>query len=281
MKKILLGILACGCLTKSLAQVNFQLDLMPDRKTYVVSMISSETWAYPQNITGTAQVTIRIPANTRFTAGRITSLQQGVQWLDNARIERPAADPTHDYVSFSLTSMATKNIPYVQGVETPLFTFQNLQNDCVGRVELIDNNEATVKNVTAAGFNVKNHISVLAKKGEAFTTTQSSTNRVADCSQSTVTQETNGLSALNVYPIPATDVVTIEWTAQTLTDAQNTVLIVTNTLGQEVLSQKIDPLSIKGTLNKIELNVSTWANGMYLFHFVNNKGTSIAQKILK
>ena len=131
MKKILLAILACGCLTKSLAQVNFQLDLMPDRKTYVVSMVSTETWAYPQNITGTAQVTVRIPANTRFTAGRITSLQQGVQWLDNARIERPVADPTHDYVSFSLVTMATKNIPYVRGVETPLFTFQNLQNDCV------------------------------------------------------------------------------------------------------------------------------------------------------
>ena len=74
MKKILLGILACGCLTKSIAQVNFQLDLMADRKTYVVSMVATETWAYPQNITGTAQVTVRIPANTRFTAGRITSL---------------------------------------------------------------------------------------------------------------------------------------------------------------------------------------------------------------
>ena len=281
MKKILLGILACGCLTKSLAQVNFQLDLMPDRKTYVVSMVSTETWLYPQNITGTAQVTVRIPANTRFTAGRITSLQQGVQWLDNARIERPAADPTHDYVSFSLVTMATKNIPYVRGVETPLFTFQNLQNDCVGKVELVDNNETTVKNVLAAGFNVNNHISVLAKKGEAFATNQSSVNRVVDCSQSTATQEPNGLSVLNVYPIPATDVLTIEWTAQTAADAQNTVLVVTNTLGQEVLTQKIGPLSIKGTFNKIELNVSTWANGMYLFHFVNDKGTSTAQKILK
>jgi hypothetical protein len=278
MKKILLGILACGLLNKSTAQVTFQLSLMPDHKTYMVSLTSSETYTYPKNITGTAQVTVRIPAHTRFTAGRITSLQQGVQWLDNARIETPAADPTHDYISFSLTTMATKNIPYQQGVETPLFTFTNIQNDCVGKVELIDNNEATVGNITAEGFNIKNHISVLATKGEAFSGNQGS--RVADCSATTTVQDLTGMTVQNVYPTPATDLLTIEWATDKATDLTNMVLIVTNSLGQEMLTQKIDPLSIKGVLNKIDLNVSTWANGLYTFHFVNDKGVSAAQKII-
>jgi Secretion system C-terminal sorting domain len=286
MKKILLGILACGCLTKSVAQVNFQLELMPDRKTYMVSMVSTESYSYPQNITGTAQVTVRMPTNTRFTAGRITSLQPDVKWLDNARIERPAADPTHDYVSFSLTTMATKNIPYVRGVETPLFTFVNIQNDCVGKVELVDNNSTVVKNITAAGFNIKNHISVLAKKGEAFSGIR---NSVADCSATTTnTEDKSGVNVQNVYPMPATDLLTIEWMDDNAATATKTVLIVTNTLGQEVHSQKIGPLSwniptssgIKGNLNKLELNVSTWANGLYAFHFVTDKGVSAGQKIL-
>jgi hypothetical protein len=279
MKRLLFGILACGFLSKATAQVSFQLALMSDHKTYMVSMTPSETWAYPKNITGTAQVTVRIPANVRFTAGNITSLQAGVKWLDNARIETPASDPTHDYVSFSLTTMATKNIPYQQGVETPLFTFTNLQNDCVGKVELIDNNEAVVGKVTAEGFNIKNHLSTLATKGgEAFTGIQGS--RVADCSTTTAAQDLNkDLSILNAYPVPATDLLTIEWTNGAI-DAQNTVLIATDILGKEVLNQKIGPLSIKGNLNKIEVNVVEWASGLYLFHFVNDKGVSATQKVL-
>lgn len=279
MKKLFLGILACGLLNKSTAQVTFQLSLMPDHKTYMVSLTASETYVYPKNITGTAQVTVRIPAHTRFTAGRITSLQQGVQWLDNARIETPAADPTHDYISFSLTTMATKNIPYQQGVETPLFTFTNIQNDCVGKVELIDNNDATVANITTAGFNIKNHISVLATKGEAFSGIQGT--RVADCSATTTVQDLTGMTVQNVYPTPATDLLTIEWTDdRDAIHRASTTLVVTNSLGQEILTQKIDPLSIKGVLNKIELNVSTWANGLYAFHFAHDKGVSAAQKII-
>ena len=279
MKKLLLGLLACGCLTKSTAQVSFQLSLMPDRKTYLVSMTPAQTWAYPKNITGTAQVTVRIPANARFTAGRITSLQQGVKWLDNARVERPAADRMHDYVSFSLTSMATKAIPYQANVETPLFTFTNIQNDCVGKVELVDNADATTQNVVAEGFNVKNHISVLAMHGEAFAGAQGS--RVADCSATTNAQDlNNGLYVQTVYPTPATDLVTIEWTDSQASKAQNTVLIVTDVLGQEMVNQKIDPLSIKASTNKIELDVRSWASGVYLFHFVNDKGLSPSQKIV-
>jgi hypothetical protein len=280
MKKFLLGILACGCLNQATAQVKFQLSLMADHKTYMVSMTPAETWAYPKNITGTAQVTVRIPANVRFTAGNITSLQAGVKWLDNARIEAPASDPTHDYVSFSLTTMATKNIPYQQGVETPLFTFTNLQNDCVGKVELIDNNDVVVNKVTAEGFNVKNHLSTLATKGgEAFTGIQGT--RIADCSiTTTAAQDLNkDLSILNAYPVPATDLLTIEWTSRAA-DAANTVLIATDILGKEVYSKKIDPLSIKGNLNKIDINVVEWASGLYLFHFVNEKGVSATQKVL-
>ena len=280
MKKLLLGLLACGCLTKSTAQVSFQLSLMPDRKTYLVSMTPTQTWAYPKNITGTAQVTVRIPANVRFTAGRITSLQQGVKWLDNARVERPAADRSHDYVSFSLTSMATKAIPYQANVETPLFTFTNIQNDCVGKVELVDNADATTQNVVAEGFNVKNHISVLAMHGEAFAAVPQGS-RVADCSTTTNAQDlNNGLYVQTVYPTPATDLVTIEWTDSQVSKAQNTVLIVTDVLGQEIINQKIDPLSIKGSVNKIELDVRPWASGVYLFHFVNDKGVSPSQKIV-
>jgi Secretion system C-terminal sorting domain len=287
MKRFLLGILACGCLNQATAQVKFQLSLMADHRTYLVSMTPAETWAYPKNITGTAQVTVRIPANVRFTAGNITSLQAGVKWLDNARIEHPASDPTHDYVSFSLTTMATKNIPYQQGVETPLFTFMNLQNDCVGKVELIDNNETVVTKITAEGFNVKNHLSTLATKGgEAFTGIQG--NRVADCSTTTAAQDLNkDLSILNAYPVPATDLLTIEWTNGAV-ESQNTVLIATDILGREVFTQKIGPLSrniptssgIQGNLNKIDINVVEWVSGLYLFHFVNDKGISATQKVL-
>jgi hypothetical protein len=56
------------------AQVKFKLTRQEDRKTYIVSMISEETYEGNQNITGTAQVTLRIEGTADFLIREITSL---------------------------------------------------------------------------------------------------------------------------------------------------------------------------------------------------------------
>lgn len=278
MKRLLITLAAFGFLAKGTAQVKFQIALMPDKKTYLVSMKPDQTWVYPNNITSTAQVTLRIPANAKFTAGNITSLQTGTRWLDNAYVERPAADSNSTYVSFALVSLGVP-LPYVSGVETPLFSFKNLQNGCVGRVELIDNNSSTIAQITAQGFNIKNHIATFGSKGRsAFLGINEA---VTDCSTATSAKEMDKtLQILSVYPIPAADRVTIEWQNVLNATAQNTVFVVTDVLGKTVYSQKIGPLSIKGIANKIEVDVADWAEGVYLFRFVSEVGGSEMSKFL-
>ena len=279
MKKLIIAVALLGFISKGTAQVKFQLSLMADKKTYIVSMIPTETWVYPKNMTSTAQVTLRVPSSARFTAGSITSLQAGVRWLDNAYVERPAADPNYNYVSFALLTLGTGNIPYRAGVETPLFSFRNIQNECVGKIELVDNSSHKIAEITAAGFNVKNHIATLASKGKsAFSGT---INTIADCSATTNILESNNIvNTLAAYPIPAAHILTIEWSNNMKEVAQSLSLVVVDVLGKEVFTEKLDPLSKNGQLQKFDLNVSAWSEGLYMFRFVSEKGTSEMSKFI-
>ncbi|NJN33433.1 MAG: T9SS type A sorting domain-containing protein [Saprospiraceae bacterium] len=263
--------LALLCAGKSSAQVNFQLTLMPDKKTYMVSMIPEKTFSFPQNITGTAQVTIRIPTKTRFTAGDVKNLQSGVEWHNNVTLEGLTADPTHDYISFALKTMGTKNIPYEAGKETPLFSFRNIRNDCVGTMELVVDNDPSVLKVFQEGYNVKNHISILGLRGEGA---KGVLNAKADCNAiaTGVNESQYAFKIHAAYPVPTFDALTIEY-QNTLSDAKNLQLVVTDILGKEITRQGI-PLSMNR--EKVQINVSDWSNGLYLFRITDGKGRASA-----
>ncbi len=277
MKKIkLILALALLSLGKSHAQVKFQLTLMPDKKTYMVSMIPDRTLVFPQNITGTAQVTVRIPTKLRFTAGEIKSLLTGVEWQNNVHLEGLKSDTQHDYISFALKTMGTKNIPYEEGKETPLFTFKNIRNDCVGLMELVADNDPSVLKVIQEGYNVKNHLSIMGIRGEAA---KGVVNTKADCNAiSTGINEGNHPFKIHAaYPIPAHDELTIEY-QNTLADAKNLQLVVTDIVGKEVLQKSI-PLSINR--ETMQLNVSNWSAGLYLFRISDAQGrVSATQKFV-
>lgn len=267
MKKSILYAALIGMSLKSQAQVKLQLTLMADKKTYMVSMLPEKTLTMPQNITGTAQVTVRIPAHVRFTAGDIKNLQTGVEWVNSVHLESPKADAQHDYISFSLKTMGTRNIPYEMGKETPLFTFTNIRTDCVGLVELIDDNDPSVSKVLKEGYNVKNHLSVMGVQGEAVTGVLT---KKADCSAiaSSVTDLNSPFKILSAFPIPASTDLTIEY-QMTVKDATKGQLIIKDMVGKEITRQNI-PLSINR--EKASVTVSTWAVGLYLFHIQDAQG---------
>ena len=127
------------------AQVKLSLTLLPDQQTYLVSMTPEVTWAAPMNMIGSAQIVIRLPADKPFLAGNIKSLVPGVSWADNALIEKPASASDYSFICFVLNELGTKSIPFHAGVETPLFTFVNLEPGCVGLMELVENNNATIQ----------------------------------------------------------------------------------------------------------------------------------------
>lgn len=108
--------------------VNFEIEKMPSGE-FQVSINPSVTYNAPDNITSTAQVTVKVPtasgSNTGFLVEDLQNILPGVLFAESGRQNAPDEDPMFDYISFGLQTMGTSGITYEAGVKVPLFTFRN------------------------------------------------------------------------------------------------------------------------------------------------------------
>jgi Secretion system C-terminal sorting domain len=275
MKKILsiLRIAAfCSISSAVQAQIQYKLTRLPDNVTYMVSILPQTTWTFPQNVVTTAQVTVRVPVNARFIAGRIASLVPETRWTDNAYLEHPVGDASHNYITFNLQTIGTKAFTFETGRELPLFTFQNIGNSCFGTMELVDNQSIATKSVVAGGYNIGQHIGTLGAGGEAFV---NNVNIGVNCESATKNEDLNAnlFKIAKIYPVPATTELSVEWQG---TDkmAENVYLIVHNVLGEVVFKQNVKNTK---TLQINKIDVSKWIDGMYTLQLQSQKNVSVAR----
>ncbi len=158
--------LLCTCATMLPAQVKFNLQWLENEQAYQLSFIPEATWAAPQNITSSAQITIKAPTGT-LDLFNVKCYVPEVIWEFNSRHDAPAESPGFDYLSFGMASMGTSNIPYVAGQEVVLITFQNA-NGCTGEVSLVDNASDPFMPPNSASANIGNQITVLGASGNAY-----------------------------------------------------------------------------------------------------------------
>ena len=117
--------------------VTFHLEMEP-AGNFLFSITPDVDWNFPQNITSTAQITLRAPTGG-FTVDNLQSRIPSLSWSQNSRQNAPAEAPQYDYISFGLNNFGTQDIPFVAGQKVALFTFEN-NGACTGNlVELIDN----------------------------------------------------------------------------------------------------------------------------------------------
>jgi hypothetical protein len=265
-KHFLFGVLFLSTVTSVQAQVKFNLSLMQDNKTYLVSFISEKTWTEPTNMVGSIQVVIRVDANQLFQATNIQTLVEGLSWSDNAYLDNTESDPTHNYVAFVLNEKATKLINFTEGVETPLFTFKNVYETCAGVIELTANDDPWVKQVVGTDhINVTQNISVLGARGNAFS---GIANGTTDCSSTVVTtNEVRSIQNLEVFPVPANNNLQLKWSGQDM--GKNPKIKITNTLGGLVSMHDVSPSN--GT-QSLSLDVSNFQTGLYAGTFMNENG---------
>jgi hypothetical protein len=196
------------------AQVKFKLTRQEDRKTYIVSMVSEETYEGNQNITGTAQVTLRIEGTSDFLIREITSLQPEIKWVNNANLIKPALAPAYSYISFGMQTMAHSQYKYKKNEEVLLFSFKNT-GDVKAKIRLL-NNEQDVMALSSnkTKYNIKNHISILGHgPGNAYLS------NVEPTPLSPENEVKKYLQIQNFYPNPTSDKVVISWDNQ-LEDAE-------------------------------------------------------------
>jgi Secretion system C-terminal sorting domain len=260
-----------GLSQSALAQVKLSLSMMADEQTYLVSLVSEETWKAPHNAVGSIQVVLKYAAKKSFLAGKITSLVPGVSWTDNAYVESPSSDPAHNFVCFVLNENGTKQIPFRKGEEIPLFTFTNLTKDCVGKLELLDNQDALVQHIVNQDhLNVTQNITVLGARGNAYAGVL---NRQVDCTKKAISVKNPSslINHLRAFPVPTSDQLQVNWENASANGAQT--LIIANVLGEIINIRKDLTPEIKGQ-QSLSLDVSTYPSGLYTGTLVNTKGES-------
>lgn len=121
--------------------VEYALKLAEDKKTYQVWMKANST---PKpNISLTGQVTIKVPHSNHFKVNELKTAIKGANWVEASRVDAPAEDKAHDYISFSFVGLqgnSAHNFSWEAEKEQLAFTFENTTG-CVSGVSLMDNND--------------------------------------------------------------------------------------------------------------------------------------------
>ena len=256
----------------SFAQVKFKLSYDFDTEKYTVSVVPQATYNEPQNITGTGQVTIKVPTN-EFDVVEIENHLEGMPWEANSRNNSPTEAPEFDYISFALVMQGTAFPIYEEGVELVLFSFQNAFG-CAGKIYLVDNQEDPFMPPNSQNANIGNTLTILGAGGDAYGGLI--TGGECDCNPSSVssTAEELGFNAFRVYPNPVVDVATVEITW----DGENTdaYLQMVDATGKLV---HVEPVNIGNGTNRTELAVGNYAAGSYFLYLAGEDWEKSLDKI--
>lgn len=157
-KAAVFTLLALGSLEAS-ASVRFRVGYEPAANDYAVYMTPDST---PKpDILLSAQITLVVPhgaeSGTSFSLENISSEVQGVNWIDNSRVNAPSENPASDYISLAYYFSGSKIPPFgwTAGQEKKILTFTSNQG-CVSGVKIIDNTDPFVHLPNSAGTNPGN-----------------------------------------------------------------------------------------------------------------------------
>ncbi|MCF8243692.1 MAG: T9SS type A sorting domain-containing protein [Saprospiraceae bacterium] len=247
----------------SIAQVQFKLSYSQETERYMISVVPQQTYAAPQNITGTGQVTIKVPTNN-FDPVDIESMLTGMLWEANARNNSPSESPDFDYISFGLNIQGIAFPDYVAGVELPLFSFQNAYG-CNGAITLVDNFADEFMPPNSQNANIGNALTILGAGGEAYGGISGSA--VVNCDPNAVlsAKEEIGLGGYTIFPNPASDYVNVkvDWNG----DATDANILIVDATGKQVMTA---PASLATGKNTQKVKVSELAPGSYWVYLAGN-----------
>jgi len=242
--------------TASFSQVLFKISYNQETERYTVSVIPQATYTSPQNITGTGQVTIKVPTNN-FDPVDIEDHLTGMHWEANARNNSPSESPEFDYISFGLIIQGIAFPEYESGVELPLFSFQNAYG-CAGAITLVDNNSDSFMPPNSQNANIGNALTIFGAGGDAYGGIEGSP--VVNCDPNAVlsAQEKIGLSGYSIFPNPASNFVNVkvDWDG----DATDANILIVDATGKQVMSQQTN---IANGKNVQKVAVADLAPGSY------------------
>ena len=220
-KRLLGGLLMLATPALLSAQVKFKIDYDMEADRYAVSIVPEQTYTFPNNLTGTGQVSIKVPAGA-FELESFENTNPQFRWEMNSQTDSPEEAMDWDYLSFGLISQGTDKVDYTAGEAMQLFTFRNGLG-CQGAIELVDNTTDVFMAPNSRHVNVGNQLAILGGGMSGYGGIVGSA--VADCNPPVVNdEELNGtttvtehkikrVEAFTLFPNPTVDFVNVnfEW----------------------------------------------------------------------
>ena len=256
------------------AQVQFNLNLLSDEETFLISILPEQTMSAPLNRVSNLQVVIKTELGLNLDAVQLESMVPGIDWVNSAFLDNPNAEEPYTLNVFSMAQSSSNAVQITENIETPLFTLKKPGGGCLGELSLIDNNDSSVAFARQNKLNCTQSFTVLATRGNAFNGVG---NAVADCTEeqsTSTTKVTNGVN-LTAYPVPAYDKLNIEWA--TTENMGASVLEIYNNEGK--LMQKIDVQARTG-VQEMTVDLVNYTPGLYNFRLKNDKGLSAVKKFV-
>jgi hypothetical protein len=251
------------------AQVKFKLAYDIETERYTVSVIPQATYTSPNNITGTGQVTIKVPTNN-FDPVDINDLLVGMHWEANSRNNSPDEAPDFDYISFGLILQGIAFPDYNEGEELPLFSFKNAYG-CNGSssvpsaIYLVDNNTDPFMPPNSQNANVGNALTIMGAGGVDYAGIEGSPACNCDPDAVLSAKEEIGLGGFGIFPNPATEFVNVkvDWDGEP-SDAS---ILILDATGKQVNAVQT---SLSNGKNNQKIQVAELPAGSYWVYLAGN-----------
>ncbi|MFK7936028.1 MAG: T9SS type A sorting domain-containing protein [Saprospiraceae bacterium] len=256
-QSLILSALLLFCVIPTFAQVQFKLTFDSKKDAYVVSVIPEVTYESPGNITGTGQISFKVPTGN-FDVIDLENLHPDLRWEANSRNNSPVEDSNWDYISFGLITNGAPRIDYKSGVEIPLVSFRNEQG-CTGEIMLVNNDTDEFMPPNSQQANIGNQLTIFAARGNAYS--KNVGNGAADCGTYAVTNTKEVIQAaqVEVYPNPATNRLNVKFNWQL--NRAETTLNVLDAQGKVVMAKQF---ALQKGFNTLDLNVDLLPQGAYM-----------------
>jgi len=245
-------------------QVWFKLDLLEDKETYQISLVSQENWSLPNNITSTGQITIKAPT-LELEITDFESVNPLLQWEYNSRFNAPDESSDFDYFSFGLEK-SSRDFVYEKEEEIPIIRFKNA-NGCSDFVSLIDNTLDPYFYSKSKAVNIGNQLTVVGARGNAYMGIKGE--KMVKCKKVIIKKE-HFIDDYNIYPNPASDLIHLDlnWKES----GQNGSIYIRDNSGKMVI---VDKQRLEKGINKFSMNIGNLTGGIYYIEVLSEGGESI------
>ena len=98
------------------AQVQFNLNLLSDEETFLISILPEQTMSAPLNRVSNLQVVIKTELGLNLDAVQLESMVPGIDWVNSAFLDNPNAEEPYTLNVFSMAQSSSNAVQITENI---------------------------------------------------------------------------------------------------------------------------------------------------------------------